>query len=106
MTGLRRGEALGLRWQDLDLEAQTLKVNQSLVVVEGRSMFTTPKTDAGKRTVSLDPRTVAVLRAHRKAQTAEGSLRDLRGLTAASCSPVRTEGRSRRIGSTSGSWRS
>lgn len=71
MTGLRRGEALGLRWQDLDLEAQTLKVNQSLVVVDGHSMITTPKTDAGRRTVALDPRTVAVLRAHRKAQTAE-----------------------------------
>jgi integrase len=71
MTGLRRGEVLGLRWSDLDLEAQTLKVNQSLVVVDGHSMFTTPKTDAGRRTVSLDPRTVAVLRAHRKAQMAE-----------------------------------
>jgi hypothetical protein len=34
-------------------------------------MFTTPKTDACKRTVSLDPRTVAVLRGHGKAQMAE-----------------------------------
>lgn len=34
-------------------------------------MFTTPKTDAGRRTVALDPRTVAVMRVHRKAQMAE-----------------------------------
>lgn len=35
MTGLRRGQALGLRWKDLDFEAQTLKVNQSQAVVHG-----------------------------------------------------------------------
>jgi integrase len=58
MTGIRMGESLGLRWRDLDLEAQTLKVNQALVVVDGHSMLTTRKTDAGRRTVALDPRTI------------------------------------------------
>jgi integrase len=34
--GLRRGEALGPRWSDLDLQARTLKVEQALLMVEGR----------------------------------------------------------------------
>ena len=68
---LRRGEVLGLRWSDLDLHARTLKVEQTLVVVEGRAVFSTPKTDAGRRTVALDPRTVETLRAHRAAQGRE-----------------------------------
>ena len=68
LTGLRRGEVLGLCWTDLDLHARTLKVKQTLVMVEGRAVFSTPKTDSGRRTVALDPRTVEVLRAHKATQ--------------------------------------
>jgi integrase len=75
-------------------------VNQSLVVVDGRSMFTTPKTDACKRTVSLDPGTVAVLRGHGKAQMAARlAAGPAYGPTAASFSPARTDDRSRPTGS-------
>src|SRR5687767_9068808 len=63
MTGLRRGEALGLRWQDLDLEAQTLQVNQSLEVLRVIRYSPGPKTDARRRMVALDPRTVALVMA-------------------------------------------
>ena len=58
MTGMRRGELLGLTWADIDLDA-------------GRARITEAKTDAGRRSVALDPETVAALRAHRKAQAAE-----------------------------------
>jgi integrase len=68
-TGLRRGEALGLRWQDVNLEAGTISVVRSL----GRStekglVFSPPKTTSGRRVVDLDEDTVAVLRAHQGRQ--------------------------------------
>lgn len=53
------------------LDAGTLKVEQSLIMFEGRAVFSSPKTDSGRRTVALDPRTVEVLRAHRRAQRRE-----------------------------------
>lgn len=67
-TGLRRGELLGLRWRDLDLDAGRLAVVQTLV---GKRQFSEPKTDAGRRNVELDPATVTALRDHRKRQLGE-----------------------------------
>lgn len=66
--GLRRGEVLGLRWPDVDLEAGRLRVTASLQKVGGRLELLPPKTDRGRRTVALPPATVAVLRRHRKEQ--------------------------------------
>ena len=55
-TGKRRGEALGLRWQDLDLEAGRASISQTLVVVGGyEAQFSEPKTARGRRMVALDP---------------------------------------------------
>ena len=62
MTGLRRGEALGLRWRDVDLEAGRLCVRRSLVPEGSQVAFHEPKTARGRRVVALDPDTVAVLR--------------------------------------------
>jgi integrase len=78
-TGMRRGEVLGLRWRDTDLDAGRVAVRQTLAAVRdvdgqvGRHVlvFGEPKTAKGRRTVPLPPQTVAVLRAHRKAQAAE-----------------------------------
>jgi len=66
-TGLRRGELLGLRWRDLDLTAGRLSVTQTLISVTYAVSFSAPKTQAGRRSVALDPATVAALRAHRVA---------------------------------------
>lgn len=74
MTGLRRGEACGLRWSDVDLDKGTIAVRQQLVVVAGGDgghdvvMQATTKSDAGRRSLDLDRKTVAVLRAHRSRQ--------------------------------------
>lgn len=68
-TGLRRGEALGLRWSDLDLENGRLTVQRAHVVVNHAVIESTPKTDDSIREISLDADTVAVLRAHRKRQS-------------------------------------
>jgi integrase len=59
LTGLRRGEALGLLWQDLDLTGGRLVVRRSLVPVNAEVIVSEPKTRRGHRTVTLDPGTVA-----------------------------------------------
>jgi integrase len=63
MTGLRRGEALALRWADVDLERARLSVRRSLVPINGTVEVHEPKTSRGRRLVALDPFTVSVLRA-------------------------------------------
>ena len=71
MTGMRRGELLGLRWQDVDLEAGRLTVAQTLVAPRYRLAISEPKTGQSRRTVDLDLETVAVLKEHRKRQAEE-----------------------------------
>jgi integrase len=70
-TGLRRGELLGLRWDDADLEQGTLRVGRSLVREGGRYTLGETKTKRGRRRVNLTPRTVNALKAHRKRQLEE-----------------------------------
>lgn len=62
MTGMRRGEVLGLRWSDIDFDAATLSIRRS-VSCTGYQVHTTPtKTRTSRRAIDIDPRTVAVLR--------------------------------------------
>ena len=76
-TGLRRGEALGLRWEDVDLAKARMSINRTLVQIgDYRSGDTglawgTPKTARGRRAISLDPETAAALKAHRARQRQE-----------------------------------
>jgi integrase len=70
-TGLRRGEALGLRWQDLDLDAARASIRQTVIAIKHTVMLGTPKTAKGRRTVTLDSGTVVALREHRARQAAE-----------------------------------
>jgi integrase len=65
-TGMRRGEALGLRWQDVDLNTGRLRVVQTLLSINGKIAVSEPKTARGRRPIALDPATVAVLREHRR----------------------------------------
>src|ERR1022692_1235624 len=71
--GLRRGELLGLRWKDIDLDGEKLEVVQTLQRVGGRLRFVRPKTDDSERTVPLPPFCVEALREHKKRQFAERS---------------------------------
>lgn len=67
-TGLRRGELLGLRWDDVDLQRGTLRVGRALVREGGRHLLGETKTRRGRRQVNLTPRTVTALKAHHKRQ--------------------------------------
>jgi integrase len=67
-AGLRRGEALGLRWRDVRLDKGAIAIVSSLQRVNGELAFLEPKTDRARRTVSLPPFAIEVLRAQRKDQ--------------------------------------
>lgn len=72
MTGLRRGEIVGLRWGDVNLDRGALWVRQSVVQVGYASVVGQPKTASGEdRRVDLDAATVGSLIAHRLQQDAE-----------------------------------
>jgi integrase len=70
-TGLRRGELLGLRWDDVDLKRGTLRVGRALVREGGRHVLGETKTRRGRRQINLTPRTVNALKTHRKNQLEE-----------------------------------
>jgi len=69
--GLRRGEAVGIRWQDASLADRQLTIAQQIVQLGWATAIGAPKTDSGERVVSLDKETVAVLTTWREHQDAE-----------------------------------
>ena len=70
-TGLRKGEALALSWDRVDLDAGVLRVAATIGRIGGRLVISEPKTDRSRRTVPLSPAVVAMLRRHRTEQKAE-----------------------------------
>lgn len=69
-AGLRIGELLGLRWQDLELENAVLRVRRTKSTAKGGPAFTTPKSGKG-RSLKLTRQAVEALKAHRAAQNIE-----------------------------------
>lgn len=82
-TGMRQGELLGLRWPDIDLDAGTLRVSNSLQRVPGERVegertaatyqLLEPKTEKSRRGLALPAVAVSALRAQRDRQTFERS---------------------------------
>lgn len=70
-TGLRRGEVIALRWDDIDLDACLMLVQRSVVQIGGDIVEGAPKTKHSKRVVPIDANTVIALRAHRRRQAQE-----------------------------------
>ncbi len=70
-TGMRRGELAGVTWRALDLDAARLSVELQLVPTKGGVSFGPPKSARSRRTIALDPETVAFLRRHRETQMLE-----------------------------------
>lgn len=65
ICGLRQGEALGLTWDDVDLENRTLNIRKQIQIVDGTQVFTGLKTDKSRRLIALTGETVVALKAHR-----------------------------------------
>lgn len=67
-TGLRRGEALALRWSDCEFDRALIRVERSLEETNAGLRFKVPKTRHSKRRISVPPAVIAILREHRRRQ--------------------------------------
>src|ERR687897_212096 len=71
-AGLRQGELLGLKWEDIALDRGLLQVRRTLSSTKGgEPVFSDPKTARGRRSVKLTARAVEALKRHRKLQLEE-----------------------------------
>jgi integrase len=71
LRGLRRGEAAGLRWVDVDLDQKVIMIGQQRIAYGHTVADGPPKTAASRRTIALDRTTVRLLRVHLQRQQAE-----------------------------------
>jgi integrase len=67
-TGMRQGELLALRWQDVDMENAVVSVRRTLTRSGGRVAFGEPKTKKSRRSIRLTPQAVEALRSHLERQ--------------------------------------
>lgn len=72
-TGVRRGELAALRWGDVDFDGGKIRVERSLEQTNAGLAFKAPKTNAGRRAISIPPSVVAELKNHWRRQQ-EGRL--------------------------------
>jgi integrase len=70
-TGMRQGELLALKWQDVDLENATVGVQRTVTKSDGRLLLGAPKTKKSRRTIQLTEAAVRVLREHLSCQRAD-----------------------------------
>jgi integrase len=70
-TGMRPGEYLGLKWQDLDLKKGAITIQRTLVKSAGGYRFDEPKTDRSRRTIPIPAGVVEALRRHKAEQLKE-----------------------------------
>jgi integrase len=71
---MRRGEVLGLRWSDVDLDTARLSVRQAVIIVAYEMQVSDVKTNMGRRTIDLCDRTIEVLKEWRERQDEERNL--------------------------------
>ncbi|GAB2318910.1 site-specific integrase [Alkalibacterium sp. s-m-22] len=68
-SGMRKGEALALTWQDFNFETNTVTIDKTLARGKDNSLIVqSTKTTAGERTISLDPITIDIIKEWRKTQ--------------------------------------
>lgn len=71
LYGLRRSELLALKWDDIDFDAATVRIDEALIEVEGRPVWTEGKNERSRRTFGVDADTLARLAEHKTRQDEE-----------------------------------
>jgi integrase len=75
VTGCRKGEVLGLRWDDIDWQAGTITVRRNVAITPATGVLVKePKTARGRRTITVASGTLALLEAWKVAQPHEGTM--------------------------------
>ena len=64
LTGMRRGEILGLRWEDIDFEKKLITIRRAVSYTTNQPIVSEPKTECGKRVVPLDEQLIEFLKPH------------------------------------------
>lgn len=67
-TGLRKGELLALKWEDINFEKKTISIERNLICVNSQNIFTTTKTESGVRTIAIPDNLVDYLQRHKTKQ--------------------------------------
>lgn len=67
-TGLREGEALALKWSDIDLENKRISIAKTVARIHGKQIIQSPKTKTSIRTVLIDNMTLSILKKWKKDQ--------------------------------------
>lgn len=67
-TGLRQGEALALKWSDIDFENKKITVDKTATRIKEKQTLQTPKTKNSRRVISIDPTTLSILKSWKKDQ--------------------------------------
>jgi len=70
-TGMRQGELLGLHWEDVDLDAGTIRVRRALAQTDEGPLLTAPKSAKSRRRIKSSGAGIEALKAHRLRQNAE-----------------------------------
>ena len=71
LYGLRRSEVLALRWDDLDGEQHTLRIDESLVAINEGAAWSNAKNERSRRTIPIDDDTMRIFTKRRAAQAVE-----------------------------------
>lgn len=71
-TGMRKGELLGLEWEDIDLEEGTIDINKAWGCVGGKGVLVPPKTKSSYRVIALPAELVTLLKRYRLSEDGKG----------------------------------
>lgn len=72
LTGMRKGELFALKWSAVNLKERILVVRESVEEVAGKRRTKSPKTESGRRVITLDDRAIEFLESRQKAAIKEG----------------------------------